>query len=169
MFLFRPVELTTADECFVSFQSLPLIAKRCLLSTLGVLFLGIGVVGIYLPGIPTTGPVLLGIYLLAKGWPKLHQRACQSKILQPYVAYFDGRRVLTRRSRWIAALCMWTSIGVSCLLFSLQPNYQWQAITACLVGGGVGSLAIALFNPKPGQVASHDLASIDGPSTPANS
>lgn len=163
MFLFRPVEVTTADECFISFQSLPLIAKRCLLSTLGVLSLGIGVVGIYLPGIPTTGPVLLGIYLLAKGWPKLHQRVCQSKILQPYVAYFDGRRVLTRRSRCIAAFCMWTSIGVSCWLFSLQPNYQWQAIAACLVGGGLGSLAIVFFNPQAGQMVSQDVTAHNGP------
>ena len=112
---------------------------------LGLFFLVLGVVGIYLPGIPTTGPLILASYLFGKGNPELRQRMLQSTLLAPYRSYLDGTKPLTWALRGWAMLCMWLSIAISCWVLSLSAATSSIGTVGCVLGGVLGTVVILLY------------------------
>ena len=66
--------------------------KRLLFVTLGTLFLGIGMVGIFVPVLPTTPFLLLATSFYARGSHKFHHWLLNSRILGGYIRrYIDGK------------------------------------------------------------------------------
>ncbi len=141
-FLFSTVELPRLSAArFVR-------AVNCGLYTFGGLFfLALGIVGVYLPGIPATGPVLLALILITRGNPHLRQRLRKYSMLDKYFQYLEGTRVMTARTRIIAASCMWVSITASCVALSLTFASPNLPIAGCVVGGVIGSVVIYRFGP----------------------
>lgn len=112
--------------------------KRILLAALGTGCVIFAAVGVVLPGVPTLGPLLFGSLLLAKSHPRLEKRLVRNRFFAPYLPYIDGKKQLTPAARWAAALMMWTSIAISCVLlwhFSNAPRFViWIIVFAGLVG-----------------------------------
>lgn len=123
--------------------------RSLLLTTAGLAFLAIAIVGVWLPGIPTTGPLILASVLLGKANPVLCNQVLAMRIFAPYRGYVDGSRPFTRAVRFWACGCMWASIAISCgiLISATGPNSV--ALPFCLVGGVVGSCVIFLYHPQP--------------------
>ena len=113
----------------------------------GCLFLAIGIIGIYLPGIPTTGPLILAAFLFGKGHPQWRRRMLDAPLLASYRTFLDGNEPLSWRARLWAMLGMWTSIGFSCWLLSYSTTAAGLGVPACLLGGIAGSLCILLYRP----------------------
>ncbi len=127
-------------------------ALRCGLYTIGGLFfLALGIVGIYLPGIPTTGPILLALFLVTRGNPHLRNRLRRFKMLNRYFEYLEGTRVMTKRTRIYAACCMWGSILASSLLLFCLLDAPLVPVWGCLAGGAIGSIVIYRFHPMRSQ------------------
>ena len=118
---------------------------RFAFTSLGLLFLALGIIGIYLPGIPTTGPVILASILLGRGNPHLRQRLLASPTLRPYTQFIDGRKRLTWKIRCWALFAMWTTIAVSCCVISLSAASSQSAMLACCIGGLAGTICIVLY------------------------
>ncbi len=112
---------------------------------LGSLFLVIGIVGIYLPGVPTTGPLILASFLFGRGNPQLRDQMLQAPMLAAYRSYLDGSKPFTWTMRCWALGCMWLSIGISCWLMSYSSQMAVFALPACVLGGVAGTICILLY------------------------
>lgn len=115
----------------------------------GLVSLAIAVIGIYLPGIPTTGPLLLASYLIGKGNPALRARLLEHPKLARYRDLLEGNRPFTLAQRMTAMLGMWSSISLSCLFLLWTAAGGWLAPAGCLLGGVIGSVVIMRFRRQP--------------------
>jgi uncharacterized membrane protein YbaN (DUF454 family) len=124
-------------------------ATRYLLAFLGLAFVGLGILGVLLPGLPTTIFLILASWCFARSCPWLEERLFRLPLLRPYVRIVRGEEPLSPRARIVSAVLMWTAITVS--LAVLRGNggpAPWLAAT--LIGSGlVGSVAIARFRRSP--------------------
>ena len=113
-------------------------AVRWLLWAAGSLSLVLGIIGVVVPGLPTTPFVLLAAACYAKASPRLHGWLIHHRFLGPMVRDWEQHRSLTRRSKTIAIVSMLVMVGLSAWGFRHQP---W-ALGALLVAGLVGAFVV---------------------------
>ncbi len=111
---------------------------RWLLWVAGSVSLLLGLIGVVLPGLPTTPFVLLAAACYAKASPRLHGWLLRHRFLGPMVRDWEAHRSLTRRTKAIALLSMVVMVGLSAWGFRHEP---W-ALGALLVAGLVGALVV---------------------------
>jgi uncharacterized membrane protein YbaN (DUF454 family) len=125
----------------------PTDARRWALAGLGLLSAGLGTVGAFVPGLPTTVFVLIAAWAFTRSCPWLEDRILRNPILGPSMEVIDGTRPFTRRARFIAMGTMFlfgfSSIGM--LYFTATPRFVLWIILAAL---GVGAFAIMRFQPR---------------------
>ena len=80
--------------------------RQALLVAAGLLALGFGLIGVVLPGLPTTPFVLLAAACFAKASPRLHRWLTQHRYLGPMVRDWEAHRSLPLRVKWIAISMM---------------------------------------------------------------
>ena len=104
---------------------------RGLLWLAGSVSLALGIVGIVLPGLPTTPFVLLAAACFAKASPRLHGWLTRHRYLGPMVRDWEAHRSLPLRIKWISTTLMLTMVALSAWHFMGRP---WlQAVLIALV------------------------------------
>ena len=71
-------------------------ARRGLYIALGVICVGLGALGVFVPGLPTTVFVLVASYFFARSSPRLHRRLVEHPRLGPYLAVARTREMPLR-------------------------------------------------------------------------
>lgn len=100
----------------------------------------IGAIGIFLPGIPTVGPLILASFLFAKSYPPLEQRLIRNRLFARYLGYLDGSVSMSTGVRLKSIALMWISISASCLLLALaRTSPPWALIVPILIAGLFGT------------------------------
>ena len=84
---------------------------RPLYFTLGILVLGIGIAGAFVPLIPTTGPLLLSAYLLARSSERVHSWLINHPRWGRFISDFYDGRGIPRRTKVIAVVAMTAAFG----------------------------------------------------------
>jgi len=109
-------------------------ALRWLMVALAVVSLVLAVLGVVLPGLPTTPFVLLAAWAAARSSPRLSAWLERHRLFGPLIRdWRQGGRV-SRRAKWSAALAM---AVCAVLLLWLSPS-GWGALA------GVGAMACVL-------------------------
>ncbi len=126
----------------------PMTLKRVVYVALGITFVGIGIVGVMLPGIPTTGPLMLASFLLARSNPRLEQKLLGLRIFRNYRPYLDGSAPMPMRARLWALAMMWGSILLSCLMLTRTSGSSAMLIAAIMLAGCVGTVVILVVRRK---------------------
>lgn len=72
---------------------------RILFISLGFIFVGIGVVGIFVPILPTTPFLLLASFFFAKGSKKFHDWFMSTKLYKKHLESFVNSRAMTLKSK----------------------------------------------------------------------
>jgi uncharacterized membrane protein YbaN (DUF454 family) len=91
--------------------------RRWALLSLGVLSTGLGVIGIFLPLLPTVPLLLLAAFCFARSSRRLHLWLLRHKQLGPMIrGYLDGSGV-TRRTKAYAIAMIWLTVPFSAFLF----------------------------------------------------
>lgn len=67
---------------------------------LGTLFLGIGILGVVLPVLPTTPFLLVTLYFYSKGSNRFHTLFVSSWIYKKYLLTFYEERAMKRTHKW---------------------------------------------------------------------
>ena len=57
--------------------------RKVLYIALAGIFFTLGMIGVVLPGLPTTPFLLLTSFFLARSWPRMHQRLMDNKLCGP--------------------------------------------------------------------------------------
>lgn len=68
---------------------------------LGFLSIGLGIIGIVLPGLPTTPFLLLALFCFSRGSERLRLWFIQTKIYQKYLKEYDEKRAMTMKQKLI--------------------------------------------------------------------
>lgn len=113
--------------------------KRAALLVVGLILGAIGFVGVFLPGIPTTGPVLGAAYCFTKSSPRLEKWLRRHRWFQHCFTFAERCKQNPVRTRFVALLSMWTSVTVSCFVLSATLANAQYAIAATLGGTAVGT------------------------------
>jgi hypothetical protein len=107
---------------------------RWLLWLAGTVALGLGLVGVVLPGLPTTPFILLAAACYARASPRLHQRMLSSAWIGPMLRDWENNRSLTRRVKTIALTMMLAMVAVSVWTFHGRLWLQAVLVLAGLLG-----------------------------------
>jgi len=110
---------------------------RALFNIAGALALGLGLVGIFLPLLPTTPFVLLAAACFARGSERFHEWLLANRTFGPMVYEWERHRSLPYRTKVTAILLMSLTMAVS-IAFFVRP--LWLKIALALFG-----VALALW------------------------
>jgi uncharacterized membrane protein YbaN (DUF454 family) len=92
-----------------------------LLITLGWFFVIVGVIGAFLPILPTTPFLILAAICFSKGSPRLHKWLIDHPWLGAPIRDWETNRVIRRRNKILAT----TMIAAGALFIYLQPSIPW--------------------------------------------
>ncbi len=121
------------------------IIRRYVLATIGIIFVVIGWIGAFLPGLPTVGPLLIASYCFTRSCPWLEQRLIRNRFFAPFLQYIDGERELPTRARYAAIAMMWTSVLASSSLLVWSGRSPMWLVVLIIASGVVGTFAILNF------------------------
>lgn len=79
---------------------------RYLLVVLGLLFVGLGGLGIVLPGLPTTPFLLLAAACFAKSSPRLHAWLLANRVFGELIRNWQENRTIPRRAKVIGLITL---------------------------------------------------------------
>ncbi len=110
---------------------------RWLLIAAGLICLGLGFLGVLLPGLPTTPFVLLASGCFVRASPRLHGWLLRNRWTGPGLRDWSEHRSLPKRTKRIALVTMLITISAS--LWILRDNTYLQLIVllAALIGAWV--------------------------------
>ena len=92
--------------------------------------LGLGLVGIVVPGLPTVPFVLLSAVAAARGSQRLHGRLLAHAQLGPMIRDWQARGAVSRRAKVLAVSMM---AACAALLFLTAPRWWMAAIGAAIM------------------------------------
>lgn len=118
--------------------------RRLALASLGVLSVGIGALGVFVPGLPTTVFLIIGSWCFARSCPWLETRLIRNRFFAPFLRALEPGAVMPRRARVIAICSMWVAILVSLAMLWQTDTFAWSG--AAIAGAGLlGTLCIVRF------------------------
>lgn len=111
---------------------------RGLLWVAGTLALVLGLIGVLLPGLPTTPFVLLAAACYAKASPRLHAWLLNHRLTGPLLRDWEAHRSLSRRTKTIAVGSMLLMVSFS--IWSFQGRLIVQLLLLAL--GAIGAWVV---------------------------
>jgi uncharacterized protein len=134
----------------------PRTATRWLWIAAGWAALGLGIIGAFLPVIPTTPLVLVAAWCFSKGSKRLHRRLLEDPRFGPLVRDWERHRVIRLRAKLLATAMIVPLVGYM-VLFSAAPGWtKW--VTVLLVVWG-----LTFIWTKPSSPRGHSESGSHGP------
>lgn len=103
--------------------------RRLLWLGLAYVALALGIVGIFLPGLPTTPFVLLAAYAAARGSRRLHEKLLAHRVFGPMIRDWQASGAVSRRAKWAATITM----ALSAVIMFLTAPKLWMAATGTAI------------------------------------
>ena len=116
---------------------------RYLLIALAAVSLGLGIIGIFVPGLPTTVFVLISAWAAARSSPRFAAWLEAHPRFGPIIRNWRDNGAVSRRAKWSATLVM--SLSAVILFATVQRLWIAELATACMA-----AVAIWLWlRPEP--------------------
>lgn len=103
--------------------------RQLLWRGLASVFLGLGALGVILPGLPTTPFLLVAAWAGARGWPALEARLLAHPRYGNLIRDWRERRAVPRKAKWLASAMMLLSLSL-----------LWLTPAALVLKSGVSAL-----------------------------
>lgn len=100
----------------------------------GFLSLGLGILGIFLPLLPTTPFLLLTAYLFAKSSDRWYNLLLNHKILGPYIHNFRENRAIPLKVKITSVTLLWITILLSTVF---ATDKMWLRLLLLVIATGV--------------------------------
>lgn len=117
---------------------------RALYVTGGTISLALAIVGIVVPGLPTTPLALLSAFLYAKSSPKLYSWLLNNKILGPRIKNYQRRKGITRRGKLGVLAFMSAMVLFSSFVILSAGTLRWVILSL----GLIGCIVVIFFVPN---------------------
>jgi uncharacterized membrane protein YbaN (DUF454 family) len=99
-------------------------ALRAILLALGFTFVAVAFVGVVVPGLPTTGPVLLAAFLFSKSSKRFDNWLVTNRLFGTIVEDWRAGRGFSVRGKVIAVAAIALSFGITTVFF--VDNVYWR-------------------------------------------
>ena len=119
---------------------------KLLLIIFGTISLFLGILGIFIPGLPTTPFLLLTAGLYVRSSEKLYHLLLNNKYLGPYINEFRTNKGLTRMTKFSSICIMWVMISISTIFFLSNKNLKLIIIAIGIIGTIVMGFIIPTTN-----------------------
>ncbi|MFA5649626.1 MAG: YbaN family protein [Proteiniphilum sp.] len=106
----------------------------------GTVSMGLAILGIVVPGLPTTPFALLSAFLYAKSSQKLYNRLLNNRILGPRIRNYQRRQGITRKGK-IGVILFMTAM----VLFSSFVVIQNLSLRVTILSLGLVGLVVVWF------------------------
>ncbi|MBR5249973.1 MAG: YbaN family protein [Bacteroidales bacterium] len=120
---------------------------RPVLIVLGCLSTILGLLGIFIPGLPTTPFILLSSWLFYQSSEQLHRKLNDS-FLGQYIRDYEKNKGLSVRTKIWAILLMCIMVTLSITYFLSSPIGKWIVGIA----GGIGMIVVAFVVPTRSKI-----------------
>ena len=107
---------------------------KVLLIILGSISLALGVIGIFVPLLPTTPLLLLAAALYFRSSPKLYDWLLNHPRLGTYIRNFREHRAIPLRVKIVSVSLVWLTMGY-CIIAVVEP--LWLRITLALLATAI--------------------------------
>lgn len=105
---------------------------RLLFVFIGSIFVGLAIIGIFLPGLPTTPFLILAAYFYIRSSKKLYNWLINNKILGIYIKGYLSGKGMPLRAKIISLILMWV-FGSFALLFGIPNSMLFVKIIVFIV------------------------------------
>jgi uncharacterized protein len=116
---------------------------KTILIIAGTISLFLGIIGILIPGLPTTPFLLLSAGLYLRGSETLYKRITSNPVIGSYIREFHTRGGMTFRLKISSISIMWAMILASSIFFI--QNTTWRIIL--LIAGLIGTIVMGFIVP----------------------
>ena len=120
--------------------------KRTILISLGWLCVGLGFVGIFVPGIPTTIFLIIALWAFTKSSKKLRYWLLNHKRFGPILNNWQEHKVVPRRAKILMVVLM--SLAVVLFYYSLQNLYLTIGLIIILVSVAIYVISLPSKIPE---------------------
>lgn len=96
--------------------------------------MAVGVVGIFVPILPTTPFLLLAAFLFARSSERWHRWLLTNRLCGDYVRRYVERRAMSRRHKIVTLVLLWGGIGCST---AFAVSALWVRLLLGAVAAGV--------------------------------
>ena len=121
---------------------------RFLLIACGTLCVALGVIGIFLPLMPTTVFLLMAAACYARSSDRFYQKLVSHRILGVYIRNSREGRGMKRRDKTITIVLLWLSIGAT-MIWTAHTWWLRLLLLAIATGVTVHVARIPAFRPTP--------------------
>ena len=120
--------------------------KKFLWIFLGLLFVGLGAIGVVVPGLPTTPFLILAAACFIRSSQKLYDWLIQNKTFGPYLKDYREGKGIPKKAKILAVSMIIIFVSYSVFFAIENPTIKW--IVGCL---GLVGLFYVLFKVPVGK------------------
>ena len=121
---------------------------RIFLIVIGSISLGLGVLGIFLPMLPTTPFLLLSAAAWVKASPRLYEWLLNHKVLGEYIRNFREHRAIPLRVKIVSVSLVWLTIGYC--IFAVVNEWWWAQLLMALLAIAISCHILSFKTLKKG-------------------
>lgn len=121
---------------------------RGLLIAAGTLCVALGIVGIFVPLLPTTPFMLLAAACYARASRRFHERLLANRTFGPLIHQWHRYRSIPRRTKISAIVLMSLTLGAS-IVFFVEPG--WLQVALAVMGVFLAIWMARIPSRQPGQ------------------
>lgn len=121
--------------------------KKPIFIFLGTLFVAIGVIGIFLPGLPTTTFLLIASFFYVRSSPKLYNWLINHKVLGKFISDYQKHKAISLKHKILSVTMMWFFIGISVIYF-VEKDFISIILLSC---GLIGTVIVLSIKTLPQQ------------------
>ncbi|MGL4909182.1 MAG: YbaN family protein [Bacteroidales bacterium] len=114
--------------------------RKSIFIACGVISLALGILGAFLPLLPTTPFILLSAWLFARSSQKYYQRLIQHKWLGPYIRSYQEDKAIPLHAKVSAITLLWVTMlctiiffapfwGLRLLLLTIATTVTWHILS----------------------------------------
>lgn len=107
--------------------------SRSLLVAAGTLSLGLGIIGVFVPILPTTPFLLLAAFCYMRSSERLYRWMLNNKLFGTFVRDYLQGRGMAFRAKLLIIVLLWTTIGTT-IAFGVQ-NTAIRVVLVCIAIG----------------------------------
>ncbi|MGQ0542852.1 MAG: YbaN family protein [Blastocatellia bacterium] len=108
--------------------------RKALLIFFGTVCVGLGVMGMFLPLMPTTVFLLIAAYCYSKSSDRFHNWLLNNRFLGKYIKSYKSGQGITIRQKVMTIAILWSSIGFS--IWFVEGSF-WLTLLLAAVAIGV--------------------------------
>ena len=120
--------------------------RRGFLITAGTLSVGVGIVGIFVPLLPTTVFLLLAAACYVRSSNRLYRWLLTNRVTGSYIANYLAGKGIPARAKATSICVLWITLAVSA--FMVQIWWIWIILGAVAVGVPLFVLSLPTFERK---------------------